>query len=141
MSCRLWGFKAKLCSEEEQEQITELPNVLCHEAERPLESRSMAFQSLPPSLLRSSLPFPSLPPKDVERESVDRTRYSLDPKFMETTRHRAKEGSRDECRVHINYSERAAVSPVAGSRMAGRGGSWVIVADLLKNSFFTALQG
>lgn len=93
---------------------------------------------LPPC---SALAFPSLPPKDVERESVDRTRYSLDPKFMDTTRHRAKEGSRDECRVHINYSERAALSPVAGSRMAGRGGSWVIVADLLKNSFFTALQG
>lgn len=44
------GLRPKLCCEEEQEQITELPNVLCHEAERPAESRSMAFQSFPPSL-------------------------------------------------------------------------------------------
>lgn len=48
----------------------------------------------------------------------------------------------DERRVHINYSEHAAAaSPAAGSRMAGRGGSWVIVADLSKSSFFTALRG
>lgn len=59
VSCRLWGFKAKLYGEEEQEQIRELPNVLCHEAEGPVESRSMAFQSFPPSQHSSSSLLPS----------------------------------------------------------------------------------